>query len=79
VAAAAIRVDRVPEAERRPRHLVDDPLGAHMQEFHAAELAAARFPLEHRLVEQGPLRLWPIGLTPPQLLHLADYNEHMYA
>jgi hypothetical protein len=50
-----------------------------MQELHATELAAARFPLEHRLVEQRPLRLWPIGLTPPQLRHLSDYSERMYA
>jgi hypothetical protein len=69
VGAAAVGVDRVAEPEGRAPDVVDDALGPHMEELDAPELAASRLPLEHRLLEQGPLGLRPIGPVPSQLCH----------
>jgi hypothetical protein len=69
MAAAPVGVDRVAEAERGVADLVDDALGADMEELHAPELASARLALEHRLAEQRALRLGLFGQLPTQVGH----------
>src|SRR5690606_662248 len=69
VAAPPVGVDRVAEPERRASDLVDDPVGADVQELDAAELAPTGLPLEHRLVEQRALRGRLVGSLPAQLRH----------
>src|SRR3954452_14293585 len=65
---APVRVDRVAEAVGRSgADVVDDALGPHVEELHAAELAATGFTLEDRLVEERLLRSGRIGQLPPEL------------
>src|SRR5690606_1135241 len=71
VRAAPVGVDGVAEPERGALDLVDDPLGPHVQELEAPELAAAGLALEDRLVEERLLRPGLVGQLPPQAGHAA--------
>jgi hypothetical protein len=85
MAAASVRVDRVPEGDRALRaDLVDDRASAHSQELEAAELAgpdlASDRLFEHRQLRGAARRL--VDDLPSQLLshsHQTQPSEHTFA
>ena len=78
VAAASIRVDRVPEGHPAlRRHRVDDAAGVHVEELHPGVGALPDVALGHLLVGEERAALLALRRRPPEC-HLPYDSEHMF-